>query len=601
MVLIPVLFFVLLEMVLRVFNYGDGFAQWTSYGNGTLKLNPDIARKYFYSIRNIPHPDGDTFDEIKMPDSFRIFVLGESAAAGYPFLPNGAFSRYLQQRLSLAFPASKIEVVNCAMTAINSFAMRDMMPGILKEKPDLIVIYAGNNEYYGSLGVGSMESFGTSRAMVDMVLYLERFRTFQLLRNLMRDIGGIFLKQQEPSGTLMSRIARDQYIGLGSKIYNEGIEQFEGNMGDILEMASERHVPVILGTLACNLKDQYPFISIAEHGFPRADSVFRQANRALAGKDLDAADSLFRYAKDLDALRFRAPSELNDVIESLGIKFHDPVIKIDSAFDAMSPDHVVGDNLMSDHLHPTLYGYRLIGKLYYDEMEQKGLLPKSRPLGINDGEQDSLTIAKFAFCPLDSVIGDFRIKLLKNDWPFVEKDDEASKYTLLGAKNYIDSLAYEVIEERNDWATAHREAARWYAERSDLTSFVRVMNVLIAQYPSTVENYDYAADVLMKSKQFDAAYDYLKKRNGIAHSAYSDKWLGAIDLNEKRISSAKDYLCESIKYDNSDPQVWYNLAGVYIAEKDFQDALQSINMALSLLPNYSSAIALKEQLIKAVK
>lgn len=110
-------------------------------------------------MQNVPYSNGDIFDQEKKSNSFRIFILGESAGAGYPFTPIGSFSRYLQQRLAIEYPESRIEVVNCAMTAINSYAMRDIMPGILKEKPDLIIIYAGHNEYYGALGVGSMESF----------------------------------------------------------------------------------------------------------------------------------------------------------------------------------------------------------------------------------------------------------------------------------------------------------------------------------------------------------------------------------------------------------------------------------------------------------
>src|ERR1035438_10915895 len=101
--------------------------------------------------------------------------------------------------------------------------------------------------------VGSMESLGTSRSIVNMVIYLEQFKTFQLIRNLLRSAAGLLGgKREAPTGTLMSRMAQNQYIGLDSDIYNSGIEQFKGNMHDILEMARKQNVPVILGTLACN-------------------------------------------------------------------------------------------------------------------------------------------------------------------------------------------------------------------------------------------------------------------------------------------------------------------------------------------------------------
>ncbi len=600
-ILIPVVFFVLLEVALRIFNYGYDYTQWVSPVKGTYMLNAQIAHKYFHHVQNVPYSNVDVFDQVKKSNAFRIFVLGESAAAGYPFLPNGSFSRYLQQRLSLEYPDSKIEVVNCAMTAINSYAMRDFMPGILKQKPDLIIIYAGNNEYYGALGVGSMESFGTSRTLVNLTIYLEQFRTFQLLRNVVEGVVSFFGKSQRPSGTLMSRMARNQYIGLNSKVYSEGLEQFKGNMTDILRMAKNHNVPVILGTLACNLKDQYPFVSINEKGLPPADSVFMQAKETLAKKDFHTADSLFRYAKDLDALRFRAPTVINNEILDLGRKFNYRVVNVDSAFDAASPDHIVGNNLMTDQLHPTLQGQQFIGRLYYDEMEKTCLLPKSKPRDLSNRQQDSITVANFPFSRLDTVIGEYRIKVLKNDWPFIKSRNKIPDYELLAPKDYIDSLAYELVEDKTDWVAVHREAAQWYVSRNDSKSFLQVMDVLISQYPISVENYDYAAEVLLQIKDYDKAYYYLTRRNEIGQSAFSDKWLGIIDLYKNRIPSAKEYLNESLKYNDRDAQVWYNLTGVYIDEKDYQKALQTIEKTISLQPNFPGALALREQLQKAVK
>ena len=151
-------------------------------------------------------------------------------------------------------------------------------------------------------------------ALLILVIYLERFKTFQLVRNLLKRAAGLFGGKREAlTGTLMSRMAQNQYIGLNSDIYKKGIEQFRGNMHDILEMARNQNVPVILGTLACNLKDQYPFVSIKENGNPPADKVYMQAKELLMKNNEKQADSLFRYAKDLDALRFRAPSEINNI------------------------------------------------------------------------------------------------------------------------------------------------------------------------------------------------------------------------------------------------------------------------------------------------
>ena len=602
LILIPIIFFVLLEIGLRVFDYGYDYTQWVSPTKGKYVLNPDIAHKYFHNIDNVPYSNQDIFDETKKSNTFRVFVLGESAGAGYPYIPLGAFSRYLQQRLSLEYPESKIEVINCSMTAINSYTMRDLFPGILEQKPDLVLIYAGHNEYYGALGVGSMESLGTSRSIVNLVIYLERFKTFQLVRNLLKRGAALFGGKREAlSGTLMSRMAQNQYIGLNSDTYKKGIEQFKGNVHDILEMARIQNVPVILGTLACNLKDQYPFVSITGSGIPPADKVYMQAKESLMKNDKRQADSLFRYAKDLDALRFRAPTEINNLISELGKEFNYKVVNIDSVFDAVSPDHITGDNIMTDHLHPTLRGYQIIGNVFYSGMEELNLLPKTKSNSLSDREQDSLTIANYPFTRLDTVISEFRIKILKNDWPYVSKENQIPDNKLFHLKDFVDSIAYNLTSDRMNWEAAHSKAANWYAEANDLQSFTGVMNVLISQYPVVIEYYDYTANVLLEKKDYDRAYYYLTKRNGIEPTAYSTKWIGILNLYKNHLDTAENYLNQSISLDKNDSQVWYNLAGVYVNKNNYIKALELVNKAISLQTNYPEAIALQRQLKQAMK
>jgi lysophospholipase L1-like esterase len=123
-----------------------------------LFLNPDLPYKYFYNIEQAPSTLPDGFDKIKKENAFRVFVLGGSSTAGWPYVPNAAFSRHIKRRLELLYPKNTIEVINLGISAINSYSLRDFIPGIIKQQPDLVIIYAGHNEYYGALGVGSTSS-----------------------------------------------------------------------------------------------------------------------------------------------------------------------------------------------------------------------------------------------------------------------------------------------------------------------------------------------------------------------------------------------------------------------------------------------------------
>ena len=61
-------------------------------------------------------------------------------------------------------------------------------------------------------------------------------------------------------------------------------------------------------------------------------------------------------------------------------------------------------------------------------------------------------------------------------------------------------------------------------------------------------------------------------------------------------STAEKYLNESLDYDASDSQVWYNLAGIYVKRNNYEKALDLVNKALSLKPNYPEAVNLQRQL-----
>ncbi len=601
LLLIPVLFFVLLETGLRISGYGTDTRMWVELSNGKLGLNPEVARRYFYNVKEVPQSIQDVFDAKKKQNTFRVFVLGGSSAAGYPYMPLGSFSRYIRKRLELVYPQKNIEVVNVALTAVNSYTILDFIPGVLEQKPDLILIYAGHNEYYGALGVGSMESLGTSRIFVNLLLKLNKFKTVQLLRDIIqKSIGLLSGNKKNSTGTLMARMAQKQSIFLNSETYKLGLEQFRDNMHDVLEMINEKHVPVIISTLTSNLKDLYPFISKSKDGLPAANTVYKKAKLKYSEEKFIAADSLFRYAKDLDLLRFRAPEEMNKIIYKLASEFHIPVVNIDSVFGSYSPNGIVGNNLMTDHLHPTLRGYQLMGKAFYESMVHNVYVPKENPEIKSLEAQDSLTLKNFVFSELDSVIADYKIKLLKNDWPFISPGNKKPFAAIIRPENFRDSLAMKFISKEIDWQTAQMQMAEWYLKNKNFPKFHNQMVVLTTQFPHMLESYNRKANNLLAKKKYKEAFVYLTSRYMIKPDAFSAKWIGIINLSKNKIADAIKYLEESLKFNPSDSQVLYNLAGAYSLQKNYSKALELINKCLEINPDHKEAQNLKRQLEAAL-
>jgi len=593
-VLLPIIFLILLEIFLRIINYGYNFDQWKSIGEGKCILNSDIGRKYFTSGNFNPTTSEDEFDIYKKANAFRVFVLGESSAEGFPYNPMGSFARYIRRRLELVYPNTQIEVIDLGMTAINSYTLLDLLPGVLDQKPDLILIYTGHNEYYGALGVGSVQSFGSSRTLIRLMMYLNDFRITQLGRNSINWISSALSSgKNTPSGTLMSIMAKDKYILLDSKVFNEGIEQFKENMTDILKLIKDKGVPVILGRLVSNLKDQKPFISVSTPGYQTADQVYEEAEAELRDNHFAKADSLFKLAKDLDVLRFRAPEKINKIIDDLGLEFHDAVVPLDSIFDFVSPDRIVGCNLIVDHLHPNVTGYQLMGKTFYDCMERERYLPKMEDSKIPYGEQDSLTRANFVFTKLDSIIGNDDITILKKNWPYVKKSKVMSEFQqkdfadLLQPKDLTDSIAMYKIEGRISWTDAHLLAAATYLKRDDIRDYLKHINILLYQYPAL--------------KDFNTLITYFYYKNKIDMSDYTSKRVGIIQLYRGKYDDAVKQLTEAYNSNPKDSTVLYNLSLAYSKKKDFKTALDIIDKCLNANPNYPGANNLRQQILNLFK
>jgi len=605
LIVIPVVLIVTSEFLLRLVNYGLDFTTFksiSSYYPDKLFLNPDLPYKYFSDLENIPTVLPEGFDKAKKKNAFRVFVIGGSTTAGWPYVPNASFPRQLKRRLEFLFPFNSIEVINCGISAVNSYTLRDIVPGILEQKPDLIIIYAGHNEYYGALGAGSSVSLGKSPSLVNLYLYLKDFRTTQLIENIIKGVYGPFgsselenkFKQKE---TLMTRMIGESLITLNSETYYNGIEQFKINVHDILKDIKESGIPVIIGTLTSNTKDFNPFISEKTDKLPAANYIFNQATDELNSGNIRRADSLFTYAKDLDVLRFRAPEMMTKVIRELGAEFNVKVVEIDSAFRMNSKYGIVGYNLTVDHLHPNIDGYFLMAKKFYRTMDNLGYIPDSGKVSIDENHLDSLLFARFPFTRLDSTISEMKIIELTGTYPFEPKGKPNTKKLNYRFKDFVDSLALKVMESDIKWETAHTLLADRYFEKGNYNGFIKEIDVIIQERPYFDQPYEYLITRLVDVGFTKQALPYLQKLYNFKPSYFATKWLGQILLYENKYVQALKYLKEAVDFDEADSQTWYNLAGAYSFNNQYENTLNAIKKSLDLNPQNKLAYNFYQNLL----
>ena len=575
---LPFLLFILLEICLRIFQYGGDLSLFIEGPPGYenyLRCNPDVARRYFDVQTKVPTPPKQLFRKQKTKNGYRMFVLGESSAAGFPYVNNASFPNILERALSNTFPNKEIEVINVAMAAINSYTLLDFMDEILNQSPDAILIYTGHNEYYGALGVGSSQSLGNSRWLIQTYLKLESFKTFLMLRDFFGwtkiQISKLFYKgsQINPSATLMERIVGEQTIPFNSELYKKGKEQFSENLEEIIIKAKSKGIKVVLSELVSNVKDQAPFISETGSNQVSAKYYFETAQKLEEKGKYEEARSNYLKAKDLDELRFRAPEEFNIISSRLSEKYSLLFVRTVSYFENESPNRLIGNNLMLEHLHPNTKGYFLLAKAFYETMKKNKMIADDWEVnGIENEIGEGIT-------ELDSVYASLAVLQLKSGWPFQPKSLPNVFLSAFVPANHIEEAAFNILKSGNSSLEAeHMNLGRYYEKQNQLDKAFLEYNALITAIPSEMEFYEKAATVLIRNKKYDQASRILTKSLKYKETSFAYKWIGQIALMKDEYQTAINYL---LKADVMDAQIVFNLARAYYlnsqpdeAEKYFQ-------------------------------
>lgn len=75
----------------------------------------------------------------------------------------------------------------------------------------------------------------------------------------------------------MERMAGERHIPFHSDLFFRAADNFAGNIDDILEYAAARDIPVMIGTLVSNIRDQAPFVDVFAD--PAGEAPWRAAYR----------------------------------------------------------------------------------------------------------------------------------------------------------------------------------------------------------------------------------------------------------------------------------------------------------------------------------
>ena len=404
-ILVPAFFFGIVEMVLRF--SGVGFSTELLVPC-TLQGRPAACYNLFFPAPFFPPgmiktPQAYAIPSEKPQGTFRIFVLGESAAMGDPD-PAYAFSRYLEVMLRQRFPSMKFEVVNTGSVAVNSHVFLPIARDLAHYRPDVFIIYSGNNEVVGPYGPGTaLTASGMNLFVIRSNIFLRSTRIGQFLTKLgaqKKEWGGMemFLDKQLPAS---------------SPLMKPTYENYANNLRDTVAAAGRSGARVLVSTVAGNLKDCGPFASMHRQGLSQdalaswsqlvqqgadlenaksfeealkayrsaaniddqyAELEFRIARTLWKVGDYQGAKDHFARARDLDTLRFRADSKINEINRSVASSGHGvELLDAEVIFSQESPNGIIGNELLYDHVHLTPRGNYLLARAAF--LQIAGQLP----------------------------------------------------------------------------------------------------------------------------------------------------------------------------------------------------------------------------------
>ncbi|MCC5805018.1 MAG: tetratricopeptide repeat protein [Opitutales bacterium] len=580
---LPLLLLLLLEIVLRVAGYGyptQFFLRSEIAGEPVYVENRDYTRRFFPdALARSLHPAALPVD--KGEETCRIFVLGESAAMGDPESAYGV-SRFLEVMLRERYPGVRFEVVNVAVTAINSHVVREIARDCAGMDGDLWIVYMGNNEVVGPFGAGTV--FGPQAPRLGLIrarMALGRTRVGQALDGLAQSLRS---RADAPTEWRGLELFIEQQVSADDPRMDTIYRHFEANLADILDRAAGAGAGVVLSTVATNLRDCPPFGSAHAEGFhdkERWREVFESGlahegagdhEAALAayenaaaldgnhaelhyrmavclealGRE-DAARTAYLHARDLDTQRVRADSRLNEIISAEAARRSASAGFFDAAeaLGAGAPLGLPGLDVFYEHVHFNFAGnYRLAAGLMEAAEEHLPDRVRARdsgaPLPTPEGCAAALGFTDFDRA---EVLDYVRDRLRRP--PFTFQSDNAERVEALGAE--VTDLRAAMTPEALKGMRALYEAALDTAPSNDW--------MLRERFARFLEN---SGDLAAAENQFRAVLEI------VPHYSRARFGLGEILLARGRHAAAAETFAEVLR-----------------ARPDSVDALNGLGMALS--------------------
>jgi len=306
------------------------------------------------------------FTALKTKNTIRIFIVGGSVGYNFGYFD---FANYLKQIV----PDKDFQVINCGVGAYDSYRETLVIKEILLYKPDLIILFSGNNE------------FGLKPKINLLAYHINKhLRRFKYYRYLQESILNYCYNKNKTS-----------YY----RNHEEIVRDFSLNIQHTIALVKSRDIPLIICTLPINFRDCAPqgrrpadkqylqsilllekgeykaAINTLEHYLvnnPRnAFGLYFLASAYESIGDYVKAKQLYLESVEADFGQGRTLPSLNAIIRKVSkdkkIEFAD----LENAFMSTSVHGLLGKDQFYDHCHWHFAYNQLVAEYIVKAMLQK--------------------------------------------------------------------------------------------------------------------------------------------------------------------------------------------------------------------------------------
>jgi len=348
-----------------------------------------------------------------------------------------------------------------------------------------------------------------------------------------------------------------------------------------------------------------PFCRAHSIPVPSAFHSYLQGLELLHSGLPDSAYRYFSEARDLDALRFRAASDLNDIIRRHALEYSWDLVDVETLFRSVAEDSIPGNDLFLEHLHPNIRGNFLMSRAFFQSLNDIFPLRDSASSpAVVTGPSEKDFFAAYPVTGFEERAGELSILQLTSAWPFSYSEQRPE----LRASTPDEKLIIDYLEGRLPYDSALKN---WAEIRASVPAPHDRLAALQSLYLANPLNDALLAEIMAYFEQHAQTEEGLKwiQLAEQYRLSYRSRYLSGIFLyRANRVAEAETafeqalelYRQSSVRNRDFSAELHFNYLTALALQQKYPQALEHLDALSPDLKNDARIRSLRQKLITVI-